>query len=200
MSRVLPAQPNLDHLKKQAKELLREMEQRNPDSKLADAQHTIALEYGFASWPTLKAHVDSLSRPAGLAQASVGSLLVGNWTANPSKSKQHPDRRIRGATLQFAVVGDTVTITDVVVDASGQQEHTNTIQADGKEHRSGQSPRYAVVAHWRSSHALDVVATKDGQLEGRVTYEASADGKTLTVTARATSGTDVEQVGVFDRT
>src|SRR5262249_20192907 len=30
--------------------------------KLADAQHLVAREYGFASWPKLKEHVESLSR------------------------------------------------------------------------------------------------------------------------------------------
>ena len=61
MSRVLPAHPNLEHLKKQAKELLRDRQQRNPASKLADAQHTIAREYGFASWSELKARVESIA-------------------------------------------------------------------------------------------------------------------------------------------
>lgn len=45
MSRHLPANPNLDHLRKQAKDLLRDLEQRNPGSKLADALHAIAREY-----------------------------------------------------------------------------------------------------------------------------------------------------------
>ena len=59
MSRDLPAHPNLDHLKKQAKELLQTMKQQDPDALLADAQHALAREYGFASWPRLKAHVES---------------------------------------------------------------------------------------------------------------------------------------------
>jgi hypothetical protein len=51
MSRHLPPHPNLEYLKKQAKESLRDMRQRNPAFKLADAQHAIAREYGFSSWP-----------------------------------------------------------------------------------------------------------------------------------------------------
>ena len=47
MSRDLPARPNLDHLKKQAKELLQTMKQQDPDTQLADAQHALAREYGF---------------------------------------------------------------------------------------------------------------------------------------------------------
>ncbi len=44
MSRQLPEKPNLEYLKKQAKELLRSRQQ----GKLADAQHALAKEYGFA--------------------------------------------------------------------------------------------------------------------------------------------------------
>ena len=56
MSRELPESPNLDHLKKQAKVLLRELQLLYPGAKLAQAQHLVAREYGFASWAELKAH------------------------------------------------------------------------------------------------------------------------------------------------
>ena len=68
MSRQLPERPNLQHLKKQAKELLRSMRQ----GKLADAQHAIANEYGFATWMKLKLHVESLEfSPAQALKAAV---------------------------------------------------------------------------------------------------------------------------------
>lgn len=53
MSRTLPQKPNLEYLRKQAKTLLRTM----PQSKLADAQHALAKEYGFATWAELKSYV-----------------------------------------------------------------------------------------------------------------------------------------------
>jgi ankyrin repeat protein len=61
--RELPACPNLEHLKKQARTLLRELPQSEPDGtapKLADAQHAIARQYGFDNWAKLKAHVEAL--------------------------------------------------------------------------------------------------------------------------------------------
>jgi hypothetical protein len=68
MSRQLPQKPNLEYLKKQAKELLRGMRQ----GKLADAQHTLAHEYGFATWAKLKSHVESLGfTPAEALKAAV---------------------------------------------------------------------------------------------------------------------------------
>ena len=42
MSRQLPSRPNLDHLRKQAKDLLGDIHKRNPGWKLADAQHATA--------------------------------------------------------------------------------------------------------------------------------------------------------------
>jgi hypothetical protein len=58
VSRELPSRPSLDHLKKQAKALLRELRRSRPGTDLTDAQHALAKEYGFPSWPALKAHVD----------------------------------------------------------------------------------------------------------------------------------------------
>ena len=59
MSRNLPTHPNLEHLKKQAKDLLHELKQQNSDEHLAEAQFALAREYGFASWPKLKAYVEA---------------------------------------------------------------------------------------------------------------------------------------------
>jgi ankyrin repeat protein len=68
MSRQLPHKPNLEYLKKQAKELLRSMRQ----GKLADAQNSLADEYGFATWAKLKAHVEALGlSPAEALKAAV---------------------------------------------------------------------------------------------------------------------------------
>ena len=63
--RPLPARPNLRHLKDQAKDLLK----TGGAQSVTDAQFKIARLYGFASWPTLKAHVDSLEEIGQLKQA-----------------------------------------------------------------------------------------------------------------------------------
>jgi len=68
MTRQLPDKPNFEYLKKQAKELLRSMRQ----GKLADAQHALAKEYGFATWAELKSHVEVLElSPAQKLKAAV---------------------------------------------------------------------------------------------------------------------------------
>lgn len=71
MSRELPENPNLEHLKKQAKQLLRTM----PGAKLADAQHVVANDYGFATWAKLKLHVELLGRsPAQLLKLAIVAM------------------------------------------------------------------------------------------------------------------------------
>ncbi len=64
-SRPLPDRPNLRHLKDEAKDLLKV----GAAASLADAQFQIARLYGFASWPKLKAHVQSFEEVGQLKQA-----------------------------------------------------------------------------------------------------------------------------------
>jgi uncharacterized protein (TIGR03067 family) len=84
MNKTLPARPNLDHLRRQAKALLAALEHHDKeaistilkhlpaaksmtaaevtktDFRLADAQSAIARENGFAGWPHLARHVEQL--------------------------------------------------------------------------------------------------------------------------------------------
>ncbi len=57
---MLPARANLEHLKNEAKKLLREMRLQNSGATLTAAQLAVARSYGFASWRKLKAYVDAL--------------------------------------------------------------------------------------------------------------------------------------------
>ncbi len=82
-SRSLPDRPNLRHLKDQARELLN----AGNAASLTDAQFRIARLYGFASWPKLKAHVESLDEIGQLKQAIDGNDLEAVkslMTRNPS--------------------------------------------------------------------------------------------------------------------
>ena len=73
----LPARPNLDHLRRQARDLLRAAHAGDPAAAgriravsaaltLASAQLAVAREYGFASWARLRAEVTA--RTADLAR------------------------------------------------------------------------------------------------------------------------------------
>src|SRR5215468_1656069 len=59
----LPDRPNLEYLKKLAKDRLHDLQRANPSARLADAQLAVAREHGFASWRKLRAHLDALAAP-----------------------------------------------------------------------------------------------------------------------------------------
>lgn len=61
MPQALPANPNLDWLKKTAKQRLVRLRASQPDARLHQAQLALAHDYGFKSWRALKSHVDSVS-------------------------------------------------------------------------------------------------------------------------------------------
>jgi hypothetical protein len=183
MSRQLPPFPHLEHLRRQAKSLLQALQQDNPLARLADAQHALAREYGFASWPKLKAHVEA---------ASAGRrALAGKWIANIERSSRHPDNPFRRASLQLEVRGDLVTIVDVVHAADGREERTkNVLHADGRDY--AQPHGFVVTASWQGDRTIAWEVRRNGGVEGRGRYEVSDDGSTLTLVAN-------DQVFVFDR-
>jgi ankyrin repeat protein len=69
-SSTLPDDASIEWLRKQAKRRLQELRRDNPGAKLADAQFALAKEYGFTSWRTLKAHLDSLTVDGQLFDAA----------------------------------------------------------------------------------------------------------------------------------
>jgi ankyrin repeat protein len=80
-NRSLPDNPDLRHLKNQAKDLLK----AGGASSLTDAQFKLAREYGFASWHKLKRHVELLAEVGQLKEAidrndfdRVKSLMTSN--------------------------------------------------------------------------------------------------------------------------
>jgi hypothetical protein len=120
----LPARPSLEQLRKQAKELLRAalagdesavtriraIHPRSSDGSLnlADAQYTLAREYGFDSWAKLVRHIESLHPPAlakyerladevARAYTSGDAMAIRsiNWTHGTSFVWDHDPERMR---------------------------------------------------------------------------------------------------------
>jgi ankyrin repeat protein len=93
-TRRLPAQPSIEQLRKQAKELLEQYRAGTPDAvaevtlferdpdpaafSLSDAQRVLARAYGYESWPKLKAFVDG---------ANVQSLAKAVKTSDIEKAR-----------------------------------------------------------------------------------------------------------------
>jgi hypothetical protein len=85
----LPARPNLDQLRRQARELLRAVADGEPSAltriravsgrvSLSAAQLAVAREYGFASWPALHAEVER--RLAELSSAGEAGRAGTRWS------------------------------------------------------------------------------------------------------------------------
>ncbi len=130
MSRDLPAKPSLEYLRKQAKQLQR----TTSHGKLADAQHTLAREYGFTDWAKLKSYVITL----GLPPAEALTAAIRDQAAQRVREllESHPELRAKineplpnygfGQHALFAAVqrSDRATI-DVLLDA-GADIHKRT--------------------------------------------------------------------------
>lgn len=130
MSRELPAKPSLEYLRKQAKQLQRTTSQ----GKLADAQHALAREYGFADWAKLKSYVITLGLPP--AEALTAAIRDQGAQRVRELLESHPELRAKineplpnygfGQHALFAAVqrSDRATI-DVLLDA-GANIHKRT--------------------------------------------------------------------------
>jgi ankyrin repeat protein len=107
MSRPLPARPDVEHLKNQAKELLQAMragdadavarfrpfasELKSREPRLTDAQLIVAREYGFASWTKLTLHVESLSEDP--FAALVAAVRSNNLSSAKRALERYPELR-----------------------------------------------------------------------------------------------------------
>jgi ankyrin repeat protein len=91
----LPARPNLEQYRKQAKELLKacksgdsaaiqrikRLHPRSNTYTLADAQLTIAREHAFESWPKFAKHIEALtqeSSPVSQFESAVDAIVTGD--------------------------------------------------------------------------------------------------------------------------
>ena len=180
MSRQLPAHPSLEFLKKEAKALLAEQQGRDPSARLADVQHALAREYGFPSWPRLKAHVESLTAARADARQHP---LAGVWIANVAKSRRNPVNLFQRATIECVVDGDVVTITDHFVDEHGVEARgQNTLHVDGSERSVPHG--YSLLAEWRSNRQLAAIVKQSGAVVNEVIYDVSETGDMLTIADR----------------
>ena len=101
-ARSLPSRPDLDQLKRQAKELLRRQPQLG---RLRDAQRALAEEYGFASWDELRTHVVGLSdaaprsitKPPELYSEKVAAYGMPSWhPAQAMLCRRRPRQKFAG--------------------------------------------------------------------------------------------------------
>ncbi len=134
--RPLPDRPNLRHLKDQAKDLLN----TGAVASLADAQFQVARLYGFASWPKLKAHVDSFAEIGQLKQA------IDNNDIGRVKSMMTRNPALHSAPLGYGKDGPLTWVAECRVPWESP------------------SPVRLAMAEWMLAHGSDVHQGGDGPL------------------------------------
>jgi ankyrin repeat protein len=85
---TLPARANLEHLRNEAKKLLKDMRRRSPDTKLATAQLELARSYGFESWRKLKSYIDALH---DVGERLIQAVRTGDLEAMRSTLDRNPE-------------------------------------------------------------------------------------------------------------
>src|SRR5260370_16554581 len=93
---VLPAQPDLDHLRRQARDLLRaaragdraaaeRIHAVSEELNLTAAQLAVAREYGFASWAKLKTEVQARSLELARLADEFCVASIRDWTGRAAR-------------------------------------------------------------------------------------------------------------------
>lgn len=141
--RVLPERPNLRHLRDQAWELVH----AGSEATMADAQFRIARQYGFASWPRLKEHVESLHE-IGMLKHAIDTNDLGAvrtlMTRNPA---------LHRAALGYAKNGPLTWVAECRI----------PWEAPG--------PARLAMAQWMIDHGSDVHQGGDGPLMRAALYD-----------------------------
>jgi hypothetical protein len=180
----LPSRPNLEWLRKSAKDHLRELRAGQPDATLAQAQLDLARQYGFASWRALKAHVDQLTAaPGGRDDQVVGPFLervgLGDLaavrhaiTADPGlvhATGPHPFFGGRPQALHVAVESRHRDIVDLLLAAGADPSGHN----DQYDHWS---PLALAIDHGETGiqHALRAAGARTGLLEALLLADDAA--------------------------
>src|SRR4051812_31839307 len=130
MSRSLPARANLDHLKNEAKALLKTLRAHDAGVKLTDAQRQLAREYGFPTWAKLRAHVAA-------ARATDDSGLTDFLTAIQEQNREAATRvlerypELPGRSLHVAAaIGSTADVQRLSSDATAVRTKAGALPAE----------------------------------------------------------------------
>jgi hypothetical protein len=114
----LPARPDLDQLKRQAKELLKAWRRgaapADRSVRLRDAQLAIARQYGFETWDALRAHVDLTGSSSAVDRRRRGLLyddpvpdvirLSGPLTRD--RARQLAEQGVSGVRVEASIAPD----------------------------------------------------------------------------------------------
>ncbi|MFC7241992.1 hypothetical protein ACFQO7_05805 [Catellatospora aurea] len=102
--KTLPDNPDLGHLRRQAKDLLAGLRDTDRRVTLAGAQASLAEQYGFRTWADLKAEVDRRRGRAEIADPALARQLAARFgldeVTGPMRSVARPDEMGRRWSLE----------------------------------------------------------------------------------------------------
>jgi len=172
----LPARPSLDHLRREARDLLRAAQAGDPAAAdriravsaaptLASAQLAVAREYGFASWARLKAEVDARTTDLARQAAAFCEASIRDWTGRAARMlAANPDL----AAYSFAtavILGDADRVRAEITRDPGLATRVDA--------RTGWTPLHAACAsQW---NRLDPARTDGLAAVARLLLDAGAD-------------------------
>jgi ankyrin repeat protein len=173
---TLPARPNLDQLRQQAKDLLRAAQSGDTSAvgriravsdalTLTTARLAIAREYGYASWARLKTEVDTRTMDLGEQAARFCEASVRDWTGRAGRMLAATPE-IAGYNFATAVIlGDIDEVRKTLARDPGLVTR--------RDPRSGWTPLHAVSgSRW---HRLDPARADGLTAVARMLLDAGAD-------------------------
>jgi len=203
MPTPLPPRPNLDWLRKTAKDRLTRLRGDDPSAKLAAAQLAVAREHGFASWRALKAHVERQAaspdaprdeavrrffRLVGTGQTAVVRAVLQAEPRLVHAVGPHPFWGGRPQALHVAVEADRRELFDLLLDqgadvngSNDQYDHWSPLMLAIQ--RSRPAMRDALIARGARIGLLEALMLGDDQRVG----EWLKDGRLPDVTPNAGS-------------
>jgi ankyrin repeat protein len=138
--RSLPDAANLEWLRKEAKRRLDELRRELPDARLADAQFSLAREYGFSSWRALKSHIDARTIDGQLFDA----VRQGDAASLERLLDAHPDRlHARLAPYEWSLLH--------VAAEQGHLDLVNILLAGGLDPNTRERGDNTYAMHWAAA-------------------------------------------------
>jgi hypothetical protein len=136
------------------------------------------------------------------AMCFASDVNIGTWKLNDAKSKIAPGMG-KNDTVVYEAAGDNVKVTVDGTDSKGAPAHNEWTGAfDGKDYPVTGDPGSDMRSYKRiNAHTLELTDKKDGKptITGRIVV--SADGKSRTVTIKATdsNGKMLRSTAVYDK-
>jgi hypothetical protein len=138
----------------------------------------------------------------GVALCFAADVNMGTWKINEAKSKLDP-AAVKNHTVVYEMAGENVKVTVDGNDKDGKAQHNVWVgKFDGKDYPvTGDAPYDSRAYTKADDHTLNMTIKKDGKVVSTGTITVSADGKSRTVTTKASDpkNTAMNTMAVYDK-